>query len=301
VTSPLKFQIFNVIDTTLCIMRYLKKFIKSKYPNLFQFAKRSKDNLSQELGRRYPGWADFHRFFEGIEKYSFPKNGDVMKDLVDKFGFTGDLAQIYSKNDGLLVHKWHHYIPIYEKYFEKYRGKEIRFLEIGVYKGGSLRMWREYLGPNAVIFGIDIDQECSKFNGIDGEVRIGSQNDSDFLTSVVSEMGGIDVVLDDGSHNMQDIAASMKILFPKLNDGGTYFIEDLHTAYWRRYGGGYKSKNNFYRIIPKLIDDIHSWYHPYGKRNPLESDGISSIHIYDSIVVLEKEVTYPPTHSQVGF
>jgi len=224
-----------------------------------------------------------------------------MQDLVAKYGSNSDLAQIYASNGDSLVHKWHHYIPIYEKYFEKYRGLEVRFLEIGVSKGGSLRMWREYLGPKAVIYGIDIDQNCSRFNGVHGEVRIGSQDDADFLSAVVLEMGGIDVVLDDGSHYMPHVTSSIKILFPKLNNGGTYLIEDLHTAYWRGFGGGYKSKNNFYKKIPKFIDDIHSWYHPYGKRSVLAGTAISGIHIHDSIVALEKEIIYQPTHSQVGF
>jgi hypothetical protein len=257
--------------------------------------------LSESLGRKYPWWADSHRFNEGIEKYSFPKDGNAMQDLVAKYGSNSDLAQIYASNGDSLVHKWHHYIPIYEKYFEKYRGLEVRFLEIGVSKGGSLRMWREYLGPKAVIYGIDIDQNCSRFNGVHGEVRIGSQDDADFLSAVVLEMGGIDVVLDDGSHYMPHVTSSIKILFPKLNNGGTYLIEDLHTAYWRGFGGGYKSKNNFYKKIPKFIDDIHSWYHPYGKRSVLAGTAISGIHIHDSIVALEKEIIYQPTHSQVGF
>ena len=113
-------------------------------------------------------------------------------------------------------------------------------------------------------------------------------------------MGGVDVVLDDGSHNMGHIAASLKILFPTLNNGGTYLIEDLHTSYWRRFGGGFKSKSNFFKEIPKFIDDMHSWYHSYGKTSSLAAESISSIHIHDSIVVLEKEATYPPTHSKAG-
>ena len=37
---------------------------------------------------------------------------------------------------------------------------------------------------------------------------IGSQADAAFLESVVAEMGGLDVVLDDGSHRMEHIKAS---------------------------------------------------------------------------------------------
>lgn len=277
----------------------IKKFIKLKFPNLFQKLRRIKDSLFELLGEKYPWFADLYRLDEDIARYAFPTDGNVRQDLMNKFGSTGDLAQIYSSEGDSIVHKWHHYIPIYERYFEKYRGQKIRFLEIGVSKGGSLRMWREYFGPEAIVFGIDINENCFKLNGVHAEVRIGSQDDPSFLSSVVLEMGGIDVVLDDGSHNMQHISASMRILFPKLNKGGIYVIEDLHTAYWRGFGGSYHSKANFFKIIPELINDIHSWYHPYGKRSVLANDGPTSIHIHDSIVILEKEINYPPTHSQV--
>jgi hypothetical protein len=259
---------------------------------------KSRHTLSIE--RNYPKYADYFRLTEGNERFAFPKDADVLQDFVDKYGIASDLMKIYSSEKFPIVNKWHHYIPIYERYFEKYRGQRVRFLEIGVSEGGSLRMWREFFGPDAVIFGIDINQNCSELNGIHGQVRIGSQDDSSFLTAVVSEMGGVDVVLDDGSHDMAHIAASLRILFPQLKVGGTYLIEDLHTAYWRGFGGGYNSKDNFYRIVPSLIDDIHSWYHPYARRSALANDGVSSIHLHDSIIVLEKEKNYPPTHSEVG-
>jgi len=284
-----------------CAMRSIKSFVKSKFPKLFLVGKRIWGNYLKAIVSKDPKLADLFRLSEGIERYAFSKEGNVRQDLVNKFGFAGDLVQIFSSEQDPVVHKWHHYIPIYERYFEKYRGQEVKFLEIGVAKGGSLRMWREYLGPKAVIFGIDIDQNCSKLNGVHGQVRIGSQDDSYFLSSVISEMGGVDVVLDDGSHDMERTASSMKILFPQLNQGGTYLIEDLHTAYWRGFGGGYYSKDNLFRMVPKLINDIHSWYHPYGKKSVLSNDVVSSIHIHDSILVLEKDISYPPTHSQVGF
>ena len=252
------------------------------------------------MERKYPKLAGYFGLTDYLARYAFPEDADVMQDFKDKYGIVSDLMNIYSSEKFPIAHKWHHYIPIYERYFEKYRGQKVRFLEIGVSKGGSLRMWREYLGPDAVIFGIDINPNCSKLNGIHGQVRIGSQDDSSFLSAVVAEMGGVDVVLDDGSHHMRHIAASLRILFPKLEVGGTYLIEDLHTAYWRHFGGGYYSKDNFYRIIPRLIDDIHSWYHPYARRSALANDGVSSIHLHDSIIVLEKEKNFPPTHSKVG-
>ena len=116
---------------------------------------------------------------------------DVAADIREKYGYDGPLLPIYAGHEGAVVHKWHHYIPLYDRYLSRFRGQPVRFLEIGVFRGGSLEMWREFLGPEAVIFGIDIDPECAQFDGNAGQVRIGSQDDPAFLNSVIDEMGGI--------------------------------------------------------------------------------------------------------------
>lgn len=243
------------------------------------------------------------RYADGsIEQYAFKhgETNDVRKDIKDKYGYCGDLLDLFSDNKDFIVHKWHHYIPLYERYFSSYRGQRTRFLEIGVSKGGSLQLWRKYFGSDAVIFGIDIDPECEKYNGLAGQVRIGSQVDERFLESVIKEMGGIDIVLDDGSHRMDHIPATLKALFPYLSDGGIYVIEDLHTAYWKSYGGGYGRKTNFFHFIMEIVDDIHHWYHSMALKQPIISKDCVGVHIHDSIVVLEKNKIYEPVHSQIG-
>ncbi len=161
-------------------------------------------------------------------------------------------------------------------------------------------MWRKFLGKDAIIFGIDINPECERFNGLAGQVRIGSQTDRTFLESVVTEMGGVDIVLDDGSHHMDHIPQSLKYLFPKLNNGGIYMIEDLHSAYWKSFGGGYNSEQNFFHLVSEMVNDMHHWYHRKGLRHPEISNECSGIHVHDSIVVLEKNKVFPPVHSQNG-
>ena len=161
-------------------------------------------------------------------------------------------------------------------------------------------MWRKYFGEDAIIFGIDIEDNCKVFNGIDGEVRIGSQDDKKFLLDVLGEMGGVDVVLDDGSHKMKHIKKSLSILFPQLSEGGIYMIEDLHTYYWKRYGGGFRSNLNFFNVVRDLIDDLHHWYHKKPLKIKDVSENCSAIHIHDSIVVLEKNKVFAPTHSRVS-
>ncbi|MBL9051642.1 MAG: class I SAM-dependent methyltransferase [Tabrizicola sp.] len=204
------------------------------------------------------------------------------------------------KNEGEGVDKWHHYLPLYERYLEPWRGRPLRFLEIGVYKGGSLQLWRRYFGPDAVIYGIDIDPDCARFDGQAGQVRIGSQAEASFLNAVVDEMGGVDVILDDGSHRMEHVSASLDALFPRLSVGGIYIIEDLHTAYWKKYGGGHQAPGNFYNTVRKMIDDMHHWYHDAGASHQATAGALVGIHVHDSMVILDKGNAYSPVRSLVG-
>lgn len=234
-----------------------------------------------------------------IKKYVFDGD-DVAADIREKYDYDGDLAEIYATNRDYEVHKWHHYIPIYDRYFAKYRGTKVKFLEIGVAKGGSLQMWRRFLGEDAVLYGVDLNKRCAEFDGLFGEVRIGSQDDPDFLNKVVDEMDGIDVVLDDGSHKMRHIETSLRTLYPHLAEGGTYMIEDLHAAYWSKFDGGYGNKLNFFNTVRDIVDDMHQRYH-HRKYHLPEMDGaVTGLHVHDSIVVIEKGASPMPRHSRVG-
>jgi hypothetical protein len=232
--------------------------------------------------------------FVGIDRFSDDEG--IPQDAKNRAGFEG----IFWSNEGPIVHKWHHYLPIYERYFAPYKNLRPRFLEIGVSKGGSLSLWREYFGPDAVIFGIDIDPSCAALNGKSGQVRIGSQDDPEFLASVVKEMGGVDIILDDGSHFSKHIRASLNTLFPLLDDGGLYMIEDLHATYWITHEGGYQKSESIIGDIRQMYDDMHHWYHSEGQKIEATANNIAAIHLYDSIAVLEKSRVPQPRHSRVG-
>ncbi|MBJ6373261.1 class I SAM-dependent methyltransferase [Sedimentitalea arenosa] len=235
-----------------------------------------------------------------MRRFRFDEGGDVAEDIRGKYGYDGDMLSVYAGNTGAVVHKWHHYIPIYDRYLARFRGTKVRFLEIGINKGGSLQMWRNYFGADAVIYGIDINEDCARFDGQAAQVRIGSQADPEFLNALVDEMGGLDLVLDDGSHRMPHVRASFETLFPHLSTNGVYMIEDLHTAYIEKYGGGYRSGANFFRFARELVDDMHRWYHRKGLRHPELGKFVSGLHIHDSIAVIEKDPVHRPVHSRVG-
>lgn len=211
-----------------------------------------------------------------------------------------DLEKIFWTNDERAIDKWHHYFSIYDRYLSEYRNKPVRVLEIGVQSGGSIRMWRKYFGPEAKLYGIDIDPRCAAFDGEFGQVRIGSQDDTAFLQSVVEEMGGVDVVIDDGSHHSRHLRVSFETLFPALQDGGLYIAEDLHACYWPDWNGGYGRSTSFIEYAKSLIDDMHHWYHGQGQKNDAARDTLPAVHFYDSVIVFEKRNVARPVCSSRG-
>lgn len=207
-----------------------------------------------------------------------------------------DMERAFYDNTGRDVHKWTHYPAIYDRHFEPFRGRPVRMLEIGVFRGGSMDLWRRYFGEHLVVVGIDVDPRCAQLDTPATAVRIGSQSDPRFLASVVAEFGPFDIVLDDGSHVGSDQRASFGALFDHVRDGGLYVIEDLHTSYWPHpYGGGYRLPGTGIELVKDVIDEIHGWYHSTpGSLGVRES--VTAIHVYDSIVVLEKGRKSRPGH-----
>jgi hypothetical protein len=61
-------------------------------------------------------------------------------------------------------------------------------------------------------------------------------------------MGGIDVVIDDGSHVAEHQKISFDVLFPLVSDDGLYLCEDLHTSYWKEFQGGIESETPSLRL-----------------------------------------------------
>ena len=210
------------------------------------------------------------------------------------------LWQDFQTNDGKVIHKWVHYFPIYERHFSWYRNKSLTFLEIGVGKGGSLAMWQRFFGPLARIVGIDIDEKCRAYEAPGISVRIGDQGDERFLQSVVDELGVPDIVLDDGSHQMEHIAKSFNYLYPKLPKNGVYMVEDLHTAYWEEFGGGVSKPDTFINMSKGFIDRLNADH----SRGQVAPDWITrqtfGISFYDSVVAFEKGDVWRKEAPRIG-
>ena len=197
---------------------------------------------------------------------------------------TKDLKKIFNETKNSSI-KSDNYFEIYEKYLNKFIGKEITFVEIGVLNGGSLQMWKKYFGEKAQIFGIDINPECKKFEDDQIKIFIGDQSSEDFWKKFFDQVGKVDVILDDGAHtNISQIKTTLSCINNIKNDG-LLIIEDTHTSYIKKYNTSKKyTFINFTKtIIDKLYKDDRSLNNKNDEFNL--SKLIFSINIYQSCVI----------------
>jgi hypothetical protein len=212
------------------------------------------------------------------------KLNTFMKDQNDQ----GFLHRYFLENSSKRLHKWIHYFDIYERHFSRFRNTSPVMLEIGVFGGGSLEMWREYFGGGARIVGVDINPECKKHEQDSIEVFIGSQDDPAIIQQILRKYPRIDIVLDDGSHINDHMISSFELLYERIHPKGVYMVEDTHTCYWDEYGGGLRRTGSFIEYAKNKIDEINAVH----SRNALPVSPFTRITdciaVYDSVVVFEK-------------
>lgn len=199
------------------------------------------------------------------------------------------LREVFDNHKGRMIDKWLHYFDVYDYHFSPFRNKPVRVLEIGIFQGGSLQMWKEYFGSLAQIVGIDINPQCKQFEEENIHIYIGDQADKVFLRQLVAAEEAFDIIIDDGGHAMNQLRISFDALFPALKPGGIYLAEDLHTCYMPEYGGGYQNPANFIEYGKRMLDYVNAgWIKGDGFVCPEHLKNLASIHAYDSILVMQK-------------
>jgi len=203
--------------------------------------------------------------------------------------------------EGRIIHRWVHYFDIYHRHFARFRGEPITIVEIGIFNGGSLPMWKEYFGPASTIVGVDINPGCERFAEPGVEIVIGDQGDRSFLTSLAQRYSDIAILIDDGGHQMHQQVATFEELYPRMRADGVYLCEDTHTSYMAEFGGAFRDPNTFIELMKSLVDRLHAFHSP--TPDVLRPDDFTlstdSMHFYDSVVVIEKRQRTAPPHSGV--
>lgn len=200
----------------------------------------------------------------------------------------GHLHKYFLNNADKRLYKWIHYFDIYERHFSRFRNKAPVMIEIGVFGGGSLAMWRDFFGPDSTIIGIDINPECKAHEADGIEIFIGSQDDPTLIEQIFQKYPNVDIVLDDGSHIMEHMVASFELIYRRLNPKGVYMVEDTHTCYWPEYQGGLKKPESFMEFTKNKMDELNALH----TRGAVPVSGFTKstdcITCYDSIVVFER-------------
>lgn len=204
------------------------------------------------------------------------------------------------------THKLESYWKDYDFHFGQLdREKKYNILEIGVQNGGGLWTLKKYF-PNASITGLDIAGGCKQYENKedDVEVFIGSQSDTGLLEKIHKDRGPFDIIIDDGGHTMEQQKTSFSKLFPLINDNGIYVIEDLHTSYWPRHGGGIHNEETMMNILKQISDKSTSRWASRHERAESEKnieeldyfdEHVESVHFHDSICFIYKKYCENPT------
>ncbi len=191
------------------------------------------------------------------------------------------------KEGGPGIWKWNHYFDIYDRHFSRFRGREVHVLEIGIYSGGSLELWRNYFGQNCHIYGIDIEPACMAYEGDSVRVFIGDQGDRAFWKQFRQAVPTLDIVVDDGGHLPEQQIVTIEELLPYLRPGGVYLCEDRHGK-----------QNGFAAYVYGMswninaIDQIQENFENPERRLLCKASAlqaaIKSIHLYPFVTVIEK-------------
>lgn len=188
--------------------------------------------------------------------------------------------------EGPGIWKWLHYFEYYQRHFHRFVGKPLNLLEIGVYSGGSLGMWKKYFGKQCQIYGVDIEADCKSYEDEQVKVFIGDQADRAFWKDFKTQTPQLDIVIDDGGHEPEQQLVTFQEILSHIRPGGIYFCEDIHQV-----------SNTFATYLHQLSHNLNACHH--ARVNPGEPERrivyeatefqsrIHSIHLYPYVAVVE--------------
>jgi hypothetical protein len=179
--------------------------------------------------------------------------------------------------------KWRHYFEIYHRHLARFVGEDIHFAEVGVFSGGSLRMWRSYFGEGAHIHGIDLDASTSAYRAEKVSIHIGDQEDRGFWDAFRRDVPALDVIVDDGGHTPGQQRVTLEEMLPHLRSGGVYICEDIH-----------HEGNAFQAFVAGLCDQMNAAQSGMSMPTTPFQAAIASIHVYPFVVVIEKRAVPLP-------
>jgi hypothetical protein len=183
------------------------------------------------------------------------------------------------------------YFQAYTDLFVHLRFKKCVFVETGVLGGGSLFMWRDWLGPEARIIGIDLNPQALKWKDYGFEIYIGDQGDPNFWRDTYKQIGVFDAMLDDGGHQSFQQVVTLVEAIKHAGPQSIVAIEDTHTSFMKDFAAhGTHTFLNYAKTCTDILTARgHSMY-PNRMAQPINNEilglfkHVYSIQFYTSIV-----------------
>ena len=166
--------------------------------------------------------------------------------------------------DKHLGHRAH--AALYEQFFVAYKESAKKVVEIGVNKGGSIKVWHEYF-LNATIYGADIrNSSIRQISNLDRVVPIQLNQGRKEDLIELAEFGPFDLVIDDGSHEWAHQISTFEHIWPAVVPGGMYVVEDTSTSYegWQHQSqdpgrfGTYGQEITGVEYFKNLVDEVNA-------------------------------------------
>lgn len=194
-----------------------------------------------------------------------------------------------ANNEGAGIWKWVHYFDIYQRHLSKFVGRDAHIVEVGIFSGGSLLMWRDYFGPRSQITGVDIEESCRCYEQEGIRVFIGDQADRGFWKLFRESSAPFDVLIDDGGHAPLQQRVTLEETLPFLKPGGVYLCEDVH-----------RIDNEFAAYAFAIADNLNALESAFRTstedsvcpRSALQS-AVPSVHFYPFAIVIERANRHP--------
>lgn len=173
----------------------------------------------------------------------------------------------------------HGYLPDYLDLVDRV-GPEAVVCEVGVLHGHSLSMWQELI-PQGTIIGIDNNPNAGWPAGTH---KIVAEQDDPELPWKVTEFApdGCDLIVDDASHIGHLTAATFAHLWPMVNPGGFYVVEDWADRWVSPHLPGWADMD------PKYLGDELQDYVPELIKS-LKDGATSVTYTYEGLVVIQRK------------
>ncbi len=237
-----------------------------------------------------------------ISKQHYPHLFKKINMQTNKFFDATEIDKLGLKYNTDKSSRIHDYLRFYEFYLTKFKENNFTLLELGVgpenNKGKSLFTWRDYFS-NANIIGVDIRTDAKSIETDRVTVEIGNCASLNFLSELAIKYPSNKIVIDDASHVWSHQILAFEKLFPTVESGGIYIMEDIHTSFLPLSEKGYGNCHNadsytYFSMLTYLVCGNGRKHKSFDINQPTAmqielAKEIENISFYKETVVLVKK------------